>query len=189
MHYTFAGMLSEIIKKKIENKSGLRVRYVRDCNALAEKISAECRSTISGSTLRRLFGLGGGTGEPRAYTLDLIAAYLGHDDWDDLLSSFDTAVQLEKPITHLKPAKLKPGEKFELTYKPEATITVEYMGKSKFKTLTAKNSRLKEGDVFKVSVIILHHPLFIIESEASGLQRGPLVEGKVSGVTSIRKIT
>ena len=58
LHYTFAYMLSEIIKKKIENKSGLRVRYVRDCNALAEKISSECHCRISGSTLRRLYGLG-----------------------------------------------------------------------------------------------------------------------------------
>jgi hypothetical protein len=182
-------MLSEIIKKKIENKSGLRIRYVRDCNALAEKISTECRCSISGSTLRRLFGLGGGTGEPRDYTLDLIAAYLGYGDWEELINSFNTAVSSEKPITELKPSKLKAGEKFELAYKPHTTIVIEYIGRSKFKALSVKNSRLKEGDIFKASVITLHHPLFILEVETDGMRQDRIIEGKVSGVTSIRRIT
>jgi len=181
-------MLSEIIKKKIELKSGLKVRYIRDCNALAEKISAECHCSISGSTMRRLFGLGGGNGEPRAYTLDIISTYLGYGNWDALLDSFSTATKPEKLINELKPAKLKVGEKFELSYKPATVIVIEYLNKSRFKVLTVKNSRLKEGDIFKASVITLHHPLFILDVEGTTGQEGRLIEGKISGVTSIKKL-
>jgi hypothetical protein len=188
LQYIFGTMLSEIIKKKIENKSGLRVRYVRDCNALAEKISTECSCRISGSTMRRLFGLGGGNGEPRAYTLDIIALYIGYRDWDDLLASFNTTVQSDKFMNELKPAKLKSGEKFELSYRPDTVITIEYTGKYRFKVLSAKNSRLKTGDVFKVSVITLHYPLFILDVEGSKSEEGRMIEGKISGVTSIRKL-
>jgi hypothetical protein len=188
LQHTFAIMLSEIIKKKIENKSGLRVRYVRDCNALAEKISTECRCSISGSTIRRLYGLGGGIGEPRVYTLDLIAAYLGYVDWDELLNSFNPAVKSDAYINELKPMKLKIGEKFEIDFEPTTTLHIEYIGKSKFKVLSAENSQLKPDEVFSSNTIILHHPLFALREKSNNTRECRVIEGKVSGVTSIRKV-
>ncbi len=188
LRHTFVVMLSEIIKKKIETKSGLRVRYVRDCNALAEKISTECHCRISGSTLRRLFGLGGGTGEPRAYTLDLIANYLGYDEWDDLINTFTNTVKPDAPITELKPSRLKSGEKFEIEFKPKTTLNIEYIGKSKFKVLSSENSQLLPDDLFTITEVVLHHPLFILKLNDGNNKESRIVEGKVSGVTSIKKV-
>ncbi len=189
MHYIFGAMLSEIIKKKIEQKAGQLIRYSRDCDTLAEKIQTDCKCRISSSTLKRLFGFVKGEKEPRAYTLDILANYIGHPSWDELLLSFNAeGSQAPKEISELKIPKLKPGQKFELSFKPNIIITVEYIGKSTFKVLTAKNSRLKEGDVFKASVITLHHPLFILEVESGGKRESRIIEGKVSGVISIRKL-
>jgi hypothetical protein len=189
LHYIFGTMLSEIIKKKIEQKAGQRIRYSRDCDTLAEKILSDCKCSISSSTLKRLFGFVKGEKEPRAYTLDILAAYIGYPSWDELLHSFNTeGSQARREISELKPSKLKPGEKFELSYKPNTIITIEHIGKSKFKVLAVKNSRLKEGNVFKAAVITLHHPLFVLEVEGDAGKEGKMIEGKISGITSIKKL-
>jgi hypothetical protein len=189
LQYIFDTMLSEIVKQKLETKAGIRVRYTRDCRALANKISEKCNCVISASTIQRLFGLTKGTKEPRAYTLDIISNYLGYKDWDNLLDSYSNASpKTERIINELRPSKLKTGERFLLSYKPDTTISIEYAGKNKFKVLAARNSRLNQGDIFKVSVIALHHPLFILDVEGTEHGEGRLVEGKISGITSIKKI-
>jgi hypothetical protein len=47
---------------------------------------------------------------------------------------------------------------------------------------------LKVDDVFKVGVLNLHHPLFILEIERDGKPLGKIVEAKISGITSIKKL-
>lgn len=182
-------MLSEIIKKRLEERAGFRVRYTRDCRTLAEKISSESGCHISASTIQRLFGFVKGIKEPRAYTLDIIAVFLGHEDWERLLSSFNTDLHANEKVIHeLKASKLRAGEKFQLTYKPDSSITIEYLGNQKFKVLGARNSRLSTDDVFKVSVITVHHPLFLLDVESKANKEGRLLEARVSGITSIKKL-
>ena len=181
-------MLSEIIKHKIEQKAGQRIRYSRDCEILSEKILSECKSSVSSSTLRRLFGFVKSTKQPRPYTLDILANYIGYGTWDELLSSLNNKSTANKEIKELKPTALKSGQKFELTYKPDTGLVIEYLGKYQFKVHAAKNSRLKPGEVFKTSIIMLHHPLFILDIEGSAGKEGRIVEAKISGITSIKKV-
>ncbi|HTA82290.1 MAG TPA: hypothetical protein VK783_05140 [Bacteroidia bacterium] len=177
-------MLSEVIKKKIEERFGNAIRYPRDCDALAASICTNCNERVSGSTLKRLFGFVKGIDTPRRYTLDLIAKYVGYKDWDVLLSSYNISIKPEIFIGEINPVKLKTGEKYELHYKPGAVISIEYTGRSKFRVLSAKSSQLKQGDVFKATIITLHHPLFIRVNN----NMHDLIEGQVSGITSIRKL-
>ena len=94
-------MLSKIIKEKIHHRFGNEVRYPKDCEALAQHISNQCKTRISGSTLRRLYGFVKGIREPRLYTLDIIAEYLGYKSWEQLLGSFEKAEgrKAKKPAT------------------------------------------------------------------------------------------
>ncbi len=181
-------MLSQVIKQKIEEKAGQRIRYSRDCEALAVKILAHCKCSISSSTLQRLFGLVKSKKQPRTYTLDILAAYLDYGTWDELLLSLNNKTEATKEIKELKPNGLKKGQKFELAYRPDTELVIEYIGKYQFKVITAKNSRLKPGEVFKTSVIVLHHPLFILDVEGSSGKDGKIIEGKISGITSIKKL-
>lgn len=182
-------MLSEIIKKKIEEKSGISIRYSRDCDTLSEKISAECKCRISASTLRRLFGFNKSVKEPRLLTLDILSNYLGFATWEDLLKSISGEKDIQlRTISELKPGKLKIGEQFQYSYSPDTVVHIEYVGKSKFKVISQKNSQLKEGDIFKASVLALHHPIFILEVERVGEKPGKIIEARVSGITSIERI-
>ena len=182
-------MLSELIKKKIVEKLGQSIRYPKDCNTLAEDIFATCKCTVSASTLRRLLGFIKGDTSPRQHSLDLIANYLGYDSYDDLLETFaPKSKETEVQITELNTKNLQKGDKFELAYKPDKNVIVQYLGKSEFKVLSSRNSQLLAADIFKVQQVSLHHPLFILQITRKGEQTGKLVEAKVSGITGIRKI-
>lgn len=182
-------MLSEIVKNKIESKAGIKIRYGRDCVTLSEKIFSECNLKLSASTLRRLFGFVSGTKEVRAHTLDVLSNYLGYPCWDDLILPMDKNSK-SKPnfITELKTSKLKKGDKYQYTFRPNAEVNVEYIGKSYFKVISAKHSQLKVNDIFKVSILTLHHPLFILDVERDGKHLDKIVEGKVSGIIAIKKL-
>ena len=181
-------MLSEIIKKQVEEKTGHEIRYPRDCAMLAEKIYAKCNCRISPSTLRRLFGFDKSKNAPRDYTLDIIAQYIGYSSWAAVLKSLNA--EDDKPvkeISEIKVSALKRGEKFELGYKPNASLSIEYIGQTKFKVLSANNSRLNTGDIFKANLIAKHRPMFVLEVEGR-FQDEKIIEGKVSGITHIKKI-
>lgn len=182
-------MLSELIKKKIEQKLGQPIRYSKDCDVLAASILSVCKLRVSPSTIRRLYGFIQGNSNPRQHSLDVLSNYLGYQSYDELLNSFAPATKdAEVHITELDVKKIKKGDKYILDFKPDKSITMQYLGKSEFEIITSKNSLLLPGDIFKVFQINLHHPLFILQVTRKGEKMGKLIEAKISGITSIRKI-
>jgi len=182
-------VLSEIIKKKIEVKAGIRIRSSRECEVLSKKILSESNCSLSGSTIRRLFGFAKGTKEVRIHTLDVISNYLGHATWDDLIETLDhSGTLVSKMITEIKSSSLKKGDRYQYTAQPHIEVTIEYIGQSQFKVIEAKNGQLQVEDIFTASILELHHPLFILEVERKGKTAGKIIEAKVSGITSIKKL-
>ena len=66
----------------MEKKFGKEIRYPSDCDSLSEDIFISTKQKISVSTLKRLLGFVSGVQEPRLYTLDVLAKYLGYNNWD-----------------------------------------------------------------------------------------------------------
>ena len=88
-------MLSEAIKKDIEERFGSQIAYPKDCEALAEDISEKCNKRISSSTLKRLWGFHQSVNEPRMYTMDILANYLRHDNWSSYLLKIKTILSMK----------------------------------------------------------------------------------------------
>ena len=82
-------MLSPVIKEQIELKLGRNIRYHSDLECLCIEIESQTKQKVSLNTLKRLFGFISGVSEPRLYTLDTIALYLGFTNWDVYLLSLD----------------------------------------------------------------------------------------------------
>ena len=80
-------MITSTIKNRIEYQFGKKIRYPKDCFALANEISKVCKENISPATLMRLFGLTKNNSQPRLFTLDVIAQYCGYSTWDDFLEA------------------------------------------------------------------------------------------------------
>lgn len=179
-------MLSAIIKKEIENKFGKEIRYPADCEALSAHISDQTGQNISITTLKRMFGFVNGTHEPRLYTLDVLAQYLGYPNWDLYYekfihienSEFFTAEQIEIDA-------LKPDAVIEIIYDPDRIIRLVYQGNFRFNVEHSTNSKLLRGDQLKIMSIVKHYPLIIASVIRDGKDLGRFVAGKSSGITGI----
>lgn len=184
-------MLSKIIKEKIEEKFGQSVRYAKDCEVLANDIYKHTNQNISGSTIKRLFGLIKGIQEPRLYTMDLVANYLGYSTYDELINEFniqtDNSSAFES-IGELSVTTIEIGTCIKFGYEPFRELTIQYQGNSLFQVLSSQNSKLKKHDVIRLNQMVLHYPLFITEVFRENRMLGKYIAGKISGITFIEEL-
>jgi hypothetical protein len=179
-------MLSKIIREKIDEK--FQVRYAKDCETLAQLISSTCQTSISASTLLRLYGFVKGR-EPRAYTLDTIAAFIGYPSYEQLLSSFDKERESsEKIIEKISARQVKSGEKIQITYEPGKLIEILKDGAA-FKVSASTEKKIFVYDEVRFSTSIeVHYPLTFTEVVRQGRNLGRIQIATVSGITSIAKV-
>lgn len=185
-------MLSKVIKNLVEHKYGQPIRYPRDCDALSLHIFQVCKTRISGSTLKRLFGFvrNKGIEQPRLYTLDIISNYLGHKGWEELAAQLVQGSKINNFIAmdELSPNKLKKGELIQMGYEPSKEITLEYAGKNIFRVTASNDNKLCPSDTLKFTKAVSHYPLLINDVMRAGTNTGEYVAGRLSGITYIRKI-
>ena len=182
-------MLSKITHAEIEKRFGKEIRYPNDCEALAGHISSETKQRISVSTLKRIFGLIKGTKEPRLYTLDVIAKYLGYANWDIYFERFSKTDNSEfANVEQLDISTLSVNDKVEFTYEQARQVIVNYNGSFTFEVLESINSKLQIGDILKISHIVRDYPLIISSVVRGGTDMGQFKAGKISGITNINVI-
>jgi len=180
-------MLSKIIKERIAERFGREIHYPKDCHALAEHISQTCKTKISPSTLQRLFGFVKGIREPRLYTLDIAARYLGMRNWNHLLSTLDkTGEETIKIIEKLKPQQVKNGETIHVIYEPAKQVSIKRKG-SAFTVVETNDKKLQLNDEVEFSLIELHYPLTFQQVIRGDKNIGRVQVATVSGVTEIKK--
>ncbi len=166
---------------------GQEIRYSKDCEVLANEISKKTTKKLSASTLKRLFGLAKGIDEPRLYTMDVLAMYLGYKNYDDLLSEFKSSNSSEFEILEeIRVDHLNLHVELTLEYEPNRFLKLRYLGDSKFELLEVLNSKLKEKDILVVSHIVRNYPLFLSNVIRQGKFLGAYTAAKISGITSIR---
>ena len=182
-------MLSKITIKEIEQRYGAEIRYPTDCEALAGSISKETKQRVSASTLKRILGFIKGTKEPRLYTLDIIAQYLGHKNWDFYTDKFSKIENSEfLGLEQIDISTLSPNDKIEFTYDPNRKLEIQYHGDYNFVVSESINSKLQKGDELKILHIIKDYPLIIQTVNRNGLNLGQFKAGKISGITNINVI-
>ncbi len=92
-------MIPNAIRNKIESRFGKPIRYSKDCEALAYSINKNSSDRISATTLKRLLGFAKNIEQPRLFTLDLIATYVGDSNWSSLLANIESAENLILPVS------------------------------------------------------------------------------------------
>jgi len=181
-------MLTPVIRKLIEDKYGEQIRYPVDCDALQHHIFTVCRSRISASTLKRLFGFDKAT-EPRLQTLDVLASYVGYFSWDKLIDNLCVnACNESETLNELQPSSLKVEDEVELRHKPSSIILIKYTGNDSFIVKMAVNNKLQHGDELTVGRIIQSYPLIIKDVVRNGFSLGHQIVGRCSGITHIKLV-
>ncbi len=181
-------MVSKHIRSKIEQVFGKEIRYPLDCEALAIDIMQKCNERVSASTLKRFFGFIAGT-EPRTYTLDVIAKYIGYKNWDEYLDTLTGKNESSEfiNIEEIKATDLTTNDTFEFCYEPMRKVVFQYKD-SQCVVLESINSKLQKDDLFVFSSITIDYPLLISSVIRNSIDLGALTLGKVSGITSIKKV-
>lgn len=182
-------MLSPVVKEQIEIKLGKSIRYHSDLEHLCVEIEKETKQKISLNTLKRLFGFIGGVSEPRLYTLDTVALYLGYANWDVYLQTLNISGNSGfNSLQEIKIELLPISSIVEFGYDPDRVVQVIYEGQNQFKVLSTHNSKLLVNDLVEITHFVLNYPLVILNVIREGKSLGRFTAGKVGGLTVLKLI-
>lgn len=188
-------ILSKITQKHIEQKLGVELRYPSDYEHLTYDIERLTKRRIGLNTIKRLFGAIESTAEPRLYTLDAIAVYLGYNNWDSYIVAISregnskfAESNVEDSFTELLSENLITGQKIEFQYFPDRVVVVEFLSETQFRVLASRNSKLKTNDIFDVKGFYLNYPLIIQSVYREGFNLGRFTAGEISGLTHLELV-
>jgi hypothetical protein len=182
-------MLSQLIRAKVEERFGKSIRYAKDCEVLAMSIYAFTNEKISTSTVKRLFGIIEAGNEPRLYTLDILAKYLGYHNYDHLLQEFNpNRLEQSNVIDTINVSDLKIGDSIRFKYSPNKYISACYIQDSVFKIIESNDPKILKDELLMFNNLGRHLPLFASWRSSRGLSTKNIVLGKISGITSIERL-
>ena len=180
---------SEQLRSEIETALRRKLCTPKDFEFLRERIYARLHILVSRTTLMRLWGYVEEDVTPRKGTLDILAQFLGYQDWDVYCqNSLLPKEQQSSPVMSRRLSvknALKYGDKLRLTWQPKRMCDVEYIDDLTFRVVASENTRLQIGDTFQCSLIIEGEPLFLDNLRQSAIPSVPSIAyvcGKKSGV-------
>ena len=175
----------------VERKYRKAVKTSTDFYTLAADIESKTKERVSPSTLKRMWGYVNMTPIPRQTTLDVLARYIGKDDYktfcDDLKhteafhSRFFTA-------DFINANDLKPEAGIEIGWSPDRMVTLKYLGDCQFEVTGSLNSKLAPGDRFVVANFIKGFPLYISRILRNGEYPPAYIAGRQGGLNYLKVI-
>jgi hypothetical protein len=171
------------IIEQLKRKSGNELRIPSDCELLSLDIQSKTGVRIGATTLKRLLGFAQDERSPHTTTLDVIAHYLGYENWDALRlvdenssnSSFDDRDEYLA-------CYLKPGQQLVIYYPPNRSLTIEHLDGNRFQVMESENSKLLAGDQLTLTHIVRGYPLLVAEVLRAGQNLGAFTAGKAQGI-------
>ena len=176
----------EQLRSDIETALKKKLQTPKDFGVLRERIYARLHILVSRTTLMRFWGYINEDVSPRKATLDILAQFLGYQDWDGYCqNSLLPKEQQSSPVMSRRlivAKELVVGERLRLTWNPERICDIEYLGNLQFRVVASENTRLKTGDTFECSLIIEGEPLYLDNLKKGDQPPIAYVCGKKSGV-------
>lgn len=124
---------SPYVTNLLRQKSKKDFRQSADCEYLALDIESVTGEHIGVNTLKRLLGFIDDEREPRISTLDVIARYLGFDNWD-VLSIYDNKSNssFESSSEEIRVSELSEGQCVQISYLPDRRLVMAYQANGHF---------------------------------------------------------
>lgn len=139
--------------------------------------------------MKRLLGFVNGVQEPRLYTLDILARYLGFNNWDIYLEEIKSMSTSDFfNVDKIEVENLLSNARVQIAYEPNRKLILNYLGDFLFKIEISENSKLQENDIVKITNFIKNFPLLILEVKRNDLNLGQYRAGKSGGLSEIKII-
>ena len=183
-------MLSKEIIKKIEEKFKTEIKYAGQCDALAQAIFDETKTTIGVTTLKRLFGFAADERRPHVSTLDVIARYIDYPSFKLLVKDLgeDCDISMYQPVESLDNKGLTVGKQVQITYDPQRLVLMTYLGDDQFVVNESKNSKLGKGDILTIVQMIVGTSFYCKDVVRDSKSLGSYMGAKQNGLTAIEII-
>ena len=178
----------DALRHDVEGRIGGKPYSHGDFTKLANEIFEESKDMISATTLKRLWGyLKQESATPQVRTLNVLAAFVGHKDWEGYCAYQDGRDDYSSEFVkhHTQHCFLmKAGEKIRISWYPERRVVLRHEGDGDlFTVMTAENSKLEPGMTLHCETFTAEEPLLL-----KNVRGGSLTEacdylcGKIGGI-------
>ena len=176
----------EQLQSEIESALKKKCRTPKDFDFLRERIYARLHILVSRTTLMRIWGYVDEGVTAREGTLDILAQFLGYQDWDVYCQNYQLPKEHQSgPVLSRRLSvnkTLVPGERLRLIWQPGRICDIEYLGDLQFRVIASERTRLKAGDTFECSLIIDGEPLYLDNLIQGDKHDSAYICGKIDGV-------
>lgn len=177
-------ILSPYIQERLKGKCGIDLREPADAERLVLDIEKTTGEHIGVNTMKRMLGMIDDEREPRLSTLDIVAHYLGHQDWEEL-KLFDKGSNSafgDDDEGVLQTSNLPEDSILAVSYPPDRALKFRHLGGGRFIVEQSEHSKLHVGDVLTVTHFVKGYPLLASDVTRDGESLGAFTAGKERGI-------
>ena len=181
----------EKLKQMLKSQFGRDMETPADFSDLSDDIRDKLKcSTMSATTLKRLFGYIKYDKDISLSSLSLLARYLGYSGWNAFCMNYKSESDfISNQVIYSK--NLSKGDSVVFEWNPNRYCLAEFLGNDKFLVRDAQNCKLEIGDTFTTTQFTLNNPLIItdlIQIRMSDNSPKKYVAGSKSGLSKLKEI-
>lgn len=178
------------LREAIVERFGSTLESPMDFERLALLIKTQSSDSISGSTLKRLFGYVRSDCGISNSSLSVIVRWLGYKGWSDFCAAPDVQSQFLVGNV-LKSDSLEEDDRVFFRWNPDRSCTARYIGQNRFVVEQVERAKLRIGDTFMALQLALHSPAYFTDVCPAGTPQGEgrsYVAGYRTGLTELAVI-
>ncbi len=178
----------EELKLLVEKKYRRILSTTTDFEEFSMELKRKVSKNISSSTLKRIWGYVNDSHKTRKFTLDILANYIGYENFDSFVSWLKTSTRYNSSFFNacqVVSSELDIGQQIEIGWRPNRLLRLRYLGCSKYEVVEAKNSKIRVGDRFVTGCFIKGQPLILPYLERPEGNTPTFVAGRNSGLNML----
>lgn len=178
----------EELKSLVEKKFKRILSTTTDFEEFSMELKRKGSKEISSSTLKRIWGYVNDSHKTRKFTLDILANYIGHENFDSFVSWLKTSTRYNSSFFNacqVLSSELNIGQQIEIGWRPNRLLRLRYLGSSKYEVVESKNSKIRVGDRFVTGCFIKGQPLILPFIERPEGNTPTFVAGRNSGLNML----
>jgi len=183
----------QALRQQVEAKYGEPLATHNCFIDLVDAIEVSLHEHLSESTLERFWGYSSRHADAVSIrTLNVLSKYVGFDSWPTFCEYLreNGIIESEEFVSRgnsVSSSKLTSGMQVSLSWLPDRTIRVEYLGDNRFVVKESVNSSIQAGDSFQCLQMQEGHPLYLDNFRRPGSDKETrYVVGERNGLTTVK---
>ncbi len=167
-----------------------KMKSTSDFEFLAGTIEMRCRTKLSVSTLKRLWGYTAQEHNPYFSTLSILATFIGYKNFDDFVDNngIKSPTSFSYTAFSLASKDMRLGDLLWIAWPPDRNCLLSYQGCNQYKVARTQNTKLQVGDSFTSLYFAEGLPLYLDDYIHNDNPPVTFVVGYSGGLSSIKRV-